>query len=170
MDYSRAFFGPTGADFAPCRARHCAPVSRSRSLKVTSLPDRFAAQWRSLRGISGGVEYPGVEEALAAQAQGAWENILERAGKTLGRELCDAFAGAPLAQQLPRVLACSPFVAEQARRKPALLLELAGANPFKSRAFANGARTSSDFSGRSRLHRYWIDPDLKAWRLPPTCL
>ena len=56
-------------------------------------------------------------EALAAQAQGAWENILERAGKTLGRELCDAFAGAPLAQQLPRVLACSPFVAEQARRK-----------------------------------------------------
>ena len=64
-------------------------------------------------------------EALAAQAQGAWENILERAGKTLGRELCDAFAGAPLAQQLPRVLACSPFVAEQARRKPALLLELA---------------------------------------------
>jgi glutamate-ammonia-ligase adenylyltransferase len=62
--------------------------------------------------------------SLAEQANRAWAAILERAGDDLAPGLQAAAASANLQEQLPRVLACSPFVAELARRKPALLLDL----------------------------------------------
>ena len=62
--------------------------------------------------------------ALGAVARTAWEHILERAPAPLGEALAAAVAAEPVASQLPRVLACSPFVAELGRRRPALLLEL----------------------------------------------
>ena len=63
-------------------------------------------------------------EALARAAQAAWEHILERAGESLASQLGSALAGNPAAEQLPRVLACSPFVADLCRRKSSLLLAL----------------------------------------------
>ena len=55
-------------------------------------------------------------EKLGATAVVAWDNILERADDTQALELAAAAAEAPVASQLPRVLACSPFVADLARR------------------------------------------------------
>jgi glutamate-ammonia-ligase adenylyltransferase len=63
-------------------------------------------------------------EALAAEAARAWQAVLESAGEALARQLTAALAQRPEAQQLPHVLACSPFVAELLRRNPQLLLEL----------------------------------------------
>ena len=63
-------------------------------------------------------------ETLASEASRAWLAILESAGEALAEQLTAALAGGPEAGQLPRVLACSPFVAEELRRKPRLLLEL----------------------------------------------
>jgi [glutamine synthetase] adenylyltransferase / [glutamine synthetase]-adenylyl-L-tyrosine phosphorylase len=63
-------------------------------------------------------------EALAVAARDAWQQVMDRAGDELGRQLNAAVAGSPVGGQLPRVLACSPFVAELARRKPGLLLDL----------------------------------------------
>ena len=66
---------------------------------------------------------PTLPAALAAAAAVAWDNILERAQQPLAGRLTAA-ADAQARHQLPRVLACSPFVAELARRQPALLLDL----------------------------------------------
>ena len=63
-------------------------------------------------------------EALALDARSAWEHILERAGEPLASRLHHALADSPAADQLPRVLACSPFVADLCRRQPGLLLAL----------------------------------------------
>ncbi len=63
-------------------------------------------------------------QALAAQAQRAWQHILERAGDSTAADLARALADNPAARQLPRVLACSPFISELLRRQPQLLLEL----------------------------------------------
>jgi len=63
-------------------------------------------------------------QALAAEAQLAWQHILERAGETLAGHLTAALTGSPEAPQLPRVLACSPFIADLLRRQPQLLLDL----------------------------------------------
>ena len=63
-------------------------------------------------------------QALAAEAELAWQHILERAGETLAGHLTAALAGSPAALQLPRVLACSPFVADLLRRQPQLLSDL----------------------------------------------
>ena len=63
-------------------------------------------------------------ESLAGEAQRAWQHILESAGETLAGKLIKAIAEGPEAPQLPRILACSPFVADLVRRKPQLLLEL----------------------------------------------
>ncbi|MEZ5502781.1 MAG: bifunctional [glutamate--ammonia ligase]-adenylyl-L-tyrosine phosphorylase/[glutamate--ammonia-ligase] adenylyltransferase [Halioglobus sp.] len=62
-------------------------------------------------------------EALAAEAGRAWQHLLEWAGEPLAEQLAAALAQRPEAQQLPRVLACSPFVADLLRRQPGLLLE-----------------------------------------------
>lgn len=62
-------------------------------------------------------------DALAEAASVAWHNILERAQQPLADRLAAA-AGGQARQQLPRVLACSPFAAELARRKPEVLLDL----------------------------------------------
>jgi len=61
---------------------------------------------------------------LAGEAQNAWQHILERAGEPLAGELSAALSSGPEAAQLPRVLACSPFIADLARRQPELLLDL----------------------------------------------
>jgi glutamate-ammonia-ligase adenylyltransferase len=61
---------------------------------------------------------------LATEAGRAWENILERAGDTLAAQLNEVLAHGPEAAQLPRILACSPFVADLLRRRPQLLLDL----------------------------------------------
>ena len=63
-------------------------------------------------------------EALAERAQIAWSRILDRADDTESTRLRDLAVRRPMATQLPRVLACSPFVADLARRRPALLAEL----------------------------------------------
>ena len=62
--------------------------------------------------------------ALADAARLAWENIMERAPAPLVEQLLAAATGGPVAKQLPRVLACSPFVAELGRREPSLLLDM----------------------------------------------
>ncbi len=61
---------------------------------------------------------------LAKEAQTAWQNIVERAGEPLAGDLAAALGDGPEAGQAARVLACSPFVADLARRRPAMLLEL----------------------------------------------
>lgn len=64
-------------------------------------------------------------DILAAEADAAWQKIIERADDTCAGQL-QALAGQPpVAEQLARVLACSPFVADLCWRKPELLLELA---------------------------------------------
>lgn len=66
----------------------------------------------------------GLPDALAAEAARAWEYILERAGDELAAQLVAALKECPEVSQLPRVLACSPFVADALRRRPEQLLEL----------------------------------------------
>jgi glutamate-ammonia-ligase adenylyltransferase len=76
-------------------------------------------------------------EMLAAEAEAAWQNILERAGDDAGalqRQLDD---NAALASQAATVLAASPFVADLARRKPAMLLQLLASGEL-ARAFEPG--------------------------------
>ena len=63
-------------------------------------------------------------EPLIAEASNAWQRILERAGEALAGQLQEALAASDAAQQLPRVLACSPFIADLCRRRPELLLDL----------------------------------------------
>ena len=63
-------------------------------------------------------------EPLARAAAIAWQHILERAGPDQAERLNAALVDGAVAGQLARVLACSPFVAELARRKPAMLLDL----------------------------------------------
>ncbi|TGD72941.1 bifunctional [glutamate--ammonia ligase]-adenylyl-L-tyrosine phosphorylase/[glutamate--ammonia-ligase] adenylyltransferase [Mangrovimicrobium sediminis] len=59
---------------------------------------------------------------LAEQAQSAWQNILERAADPAALER--AAAAQPVCGQLPRMLACSRFVAEYGRGQPQAFLEL----------------------------------------------
>jgi len=63
-------------------------------------------------------------EALACEARRAWQQILESVGEAMAGRLTEALARGPEALQLPRVLACSPFVADLLRREPELLLDL----------------------------------------------
>ena len=63
-------------------------------------------------------------EPLASEARRAWLAVLETADEPLAQELTAALAGSAEEAQLPRVLACSPFVADTLRRRPQLLLEL----------------------------------------------
>ena len=71
-------------------------------------------------------------ESLAGEAQNAWQQVLERAGDELAGTLKEAFSAGPLAMQLARMLGCSPFVADLARRKPQLLLELANSGDLQT--------------------------------------
>ncbi len=61
---------------------------------------------------------------LAEQAGLAWTRILERASDAEADALREALADDALSAQAARALACSPFIAGLARRKPALLLDL----------------------------------------------
>ncbi|MCB1841710.1 MAG: bifunctional [glutamate--ammonia ligase]-adenylyl-L-tyrosine phosphorylase/[glutamate--ammonia-ligase] adenylyltransferase, partial [Halioglobus sp.] len=62
--------------------------------------------------------------ALANEAQQAWQHILERAGSPLAARLEAAVEAAGTGSELARVLACSPFVADQLRSKGELLCQL----------------------------------------------
>jgi len=70
------------------------------------------------------LEMTDLPETLATEARGAWQHILERAGEPLAGQLVEALENGPEVAQLPRVLACSPFIADLSRRKPELLLDL----------------------------------------------
>ncbi len=61
---------------------------------------------------------------LAQQAGRAWNNILERAPAEQVPQLRALAADPAYAAELPRALACSPFIAETLRSRPQLLLEL----------------------------------------------
>ena len=63
-------------------------------------------------------------ESLARTAAAAWQHIVERATPDQAAGLIAALDDGAVAAQLSRVLACSPFVAELARRRPAILLDL----------------------------------------------
>ncbi len=82
---------------------------------------------------------------LAEKARISWNNILERAPATLVGPLEAAARNVPAASQLPRVLACSPFVADLCRRQPALLLDLLGSDELQA--------SLAETAFRSELHR-----------------
>lgn len=63
-------------------------------------------------------------EVLAVEAECAWGYIVERAGSSLSQQLFELLENSLEAQQLPRVLACSPFVADLLRRQPQLLIDM----------------------------------------------
>ena len=65
-----------------------------------------------------------LNEILAGQARSAWQDILERAEPDVRSALLAQTTEPSIACQLARVLACSPFVAQSARSRPALFLEL----------------------------------------------
>ncbi|MEP4486191.1 MAG: bifunctional [glutamate--ammonia ligase]-adenylyl-L-tyrosine phosphorylase/[glutamate--ammonia-ligase] adenylyltransferase [Halioglobus sp.] len=70
------------------------------------------------------LELSALEEPLANSAVKAWDNILERAEDPLAATLRSLAERPDICTQLPRALACSPFIAELARRKPQLLASL----------------------------------------------
>ena len=91
--------------------------------------------------------------ALAGTARVNWNHILERAPAPLFGQLEAAAGSGPAAAQLPRVLACSPFVADLCRRQPALLLDLLG---------SAGLQTSlAETAFRSELHRQLDGADVE---------
>ena len=92
----------------------------------------------------------GLPALLADEAQRAWRPILESAGETLAGKLIKALAEGPEALQLPRILACSPFVADLVRRKPQLLLELVVSGQLQ--------RPLGDVEFSDELHRL-LSPD-----------
>lgn len=59
---------------------------------------------------------------LATVANAQWQRIIENSTPGQASELAEVATREPVATQLSRILACSPFVAELARRKPELLL------------------------------------------------
>ena len=65
-----------------------------------------------------------LNDILAGQAQSAWQRILERAEPDVEVALIAQTANLSIQQQLFRVLACSPFVAQLACNRPTLLLRL----------------------------------------------
>ena len=70
------------------------------------------------------LELSALVEPLAAAALKAWNNILERADEPLAETLRSLAERPDICTQLPRALACSPFIAELSRRKPQLLASL----------------------------------------------
>ncbi|MDG2047625.1 MAG: bifunctional [glutamate--ammonia ligase]-adenylyl-L-tyrosine phosphorylase/[glutamate--ammonia-ligase] adenylyltransferase [Halioglobus sp.] len=92
----------------------------------------------------------GLPAVLAQEAQRVWQHILESAGETLAGRLTEVLAAGPEALQLPRVLACSPFVADLLRRKPKLLLDLIISGQLQ--------RSLGDLEFSDELHRL-LSPD-----------
>jgi glutamate-ammonia-ligase adenylyltransferase len=91
--------------------------------------------------------------ALAGTARVNWNHILERAPASLVGQLEAAAGSGPAAAQLPRVLACSPFVADLCRRKPALLLDLLGSAGLQN--------SLAETAFRSELHRQLDGADVE---------
>mgnify|MGYP006073470343 FL=1 len=103
-------------------------------------------------------------ELLAEEARRAWQNILESAGETLADRLTEVLAEGPEALQLPRVLACSPFVADLLRHKPQLLLDLVVSGQlqqslpdaeFRDELHRMLCRDGAELSGLLRQYRAW---------------
>ena len=70
------------------------------------------------------LEHAALAPELRQAADTAWRNILERCEPSLLSAFEAAFSNREHSAQLAQVLACSPFVAEQVRRRPRLLLDL----------------------------------------------
>ncbi|MBE9537817.1 MAG: bifunctional [glutamate--ammonia ligase]-adenylyl-L-tyrosine phosphorylase/[glutamate--ammonia-ligase] adenylyltransferase [Proteobacteria bacterium] len=79
-----------------------------------------------------------LNETMATQAQSAWQNILERAEPELASQLLAQLAQPTIQLQLSRVLACSPFVAQAARSRPAMLLHLLQSGSLQRSLLATG--------------------------------
>jgi len=114
-----------------------------------------------------------MHSALAAAAEIAWNNIIDAADVDTAQALLDVFSARNLEQQRDLVLACSPFAAEVAKRKPVLLLDLLKSgdlhSAFSEQRFADdlqrqlqaaGAELSSvlrRFRQRHMLRIVWRD-------------
>lgn len=98
-------------------------------------------------------EIAALPAALEDVARVAWENILERSPAPLAQQLRCAAAEQPAREQLPRVLACSPFVAELGRRRPQLLLDLLSGSELQ--------QTLAEASFRSSLRRQLSEGELE---------
>lgn len=94
--------------------------------------------------------------ALAETGRIAWANILERSPAPLAEQLTASAALKPINDQLPRVLACSPFVAELCRRRPQLLLDLLAGSELQHTL----AETSFRSSLQNRLGQGRLEPDV----------
>ena len=90
---------------------------------------------------------------LADLALTAWGNILERAPAPLAAQLEAVVCPVEVAGQLARVLACSPFVAELSRRRPAVLLELLESS--------FGQESIAETAFRDELHQLLVSGDLE---------
>jgi glutamate-ammonia-ligase adenylyltransferase len=99
---------------------------------------------------------------LASEAQTAWQNILERAGQPLAGELTAALGDGPEARQAARVLACSPFIADLARRRPAMLLELVRSGQLGQRLGPEAFR--EQLRERLAVEGVELAPELRRYR------
>ncbi|MEM8661079.1 MAG: hypothetical protein AAGF35_09355, partial [Pseudomonadota bacterium] len=66
------------------------------------------------------VEQAGLPPVLSDVAESAWSDILDRAAPEIRKKLERAVHTPELAAQVSKVLACSAFVTESARRNPTL--------------------------------------------------
>ena len=100
-------------------------------------------------------------DSLAGAAQCVWGGILERADGALADQLTAALANSPEWIQLPRVLACSPFIADLLQRRPEWLLELVSSGCLQQSLPGDvfreelQARLSVDHAERSSVLRHY---------------
>jgi glutamate-ammonia-ligase adenylyltransferase len=83
-----------------------------------------------------------IQEILAPAGDAALRRLLERAEPATAAALEALFAAAPWCEQVPRMLSCSPFVAETAARDPDGLLELMQSGDIQ-RSLRNGELQTS---------------------------
>jgi [glutamine synthetase] adenylyltransferase / [glutamine synthetase]-adenylyl-L-tyrosine phosphorylase len=96
-------------------------------------------------------------QTLATEAERAWDYILERAGTSLAQQLAELLENSLEAQQLPRVLACSPFVADLLRRRPQLLIDVARSGELQ--------QSLPESAYQSELQQLLSEPDIDLSRV-----
>ncbi|MEH6515673.1 MAG: bifunctional [glutamate--ammonia ligase]-adenylyl-L-tyrosine phosphorylase/[glutamate--ammonia-ligase] adenylyltransferase [Halioglobus sp.] len=72
-------------------------------------------------------------ESLIEVANSAWDSLIERASDASISRLTTMLQDRPLSQQLARLLATSPFVADLLRRKPEILIDLVDSGELHTR-------------------------------------
>jgi len=70
------------------------------------------------------LSFDNLPPGLAQESRVAWQNICERVDQELAARIDAAAEQHPAVEQLPRVLALSPFIANTFRSRPAMLLDL----------------------------------------------